>query len=245
MADEGEEQAPVRIPLSVATTPRNADLTKDALLQNCFIDGSQMGNKYVVKRPGFYVGSEAITTGNNRGIYVNPNNPSGGVAHETQVWYVSNTGTLSSFSGTFSPPPGEPDNAEGFMDYEFSVTAPTVGAPYNGAISAYQNSTTDLILTFAYAVVDNNLGTQLYAYSIGCGTSTSGDIYGGDTTGFIAGTPASHTVQIKKEGANINAYIDAVLTLSIPVAPIPRFVSAYLTSETVGTGVSISGLQFI
>jgi hypothetical protein len=132
MAEEYDEQAPVRIPLSVATTPRNADLTKDALLQNCFIDGSQMGNKYVVKRPGFYVGSEAVTTGNNRGVYVNPNNVSGGTPGEVEVWYIPAAG--GTYLSSFQVPDEPPEEPTLYVSFDVS------GASGGEAIISFGNN---------------------------------------------------------------------------------------------------------
>src|SRR3989304_5831549 len=77
----------LRIPLSVPTVPRNTSLTKDALLKNCYIDQGKQGNKFAVKRPGFYVGTEAITTGLNRGIYYDP--------YTGFTWYLNNLGILT------------------------------------------------------------------------------------------------------------------------------------------------------
>lgn len=91
MVDENEEQGPVRIPIAVDTTPRTSSLDKDALLKNCFVEGSLSGVAYVVKRPGLLVGTEAITTGANRGIFVNPQN-----VGTTIVWYINSSGTLTS-----------------------------------------------------------------------------------------------------------------------------------------------------
>jgi len=77
----------LRIPLSVPTVPRNTSLIKDALLKNCYIDQGKQGNKFAVKRPGFYVGTEAITTGLNRGIYYDP--------YTGFTWYLNNLGILT------------------------------------------------------------------------------------------------------------------------------------------------------
>src|SRR3989304_6636805 len=77
----------LRIPLSVPTVPRNTYLTKDALLKNCYIDQGKQGNKFAVKRPGFYVGTEAITTGLNRGIYYDP--------YSGDTYYLNNLGNLT------------------------------------------------------------------------------------------------------------------------------------------------------
>jgi hypothetical protein len=70
--DENVQQGALRIPLNSSLVPRDSTISKDALLQNCFIDESTAEVSYTTKRPGFYVGTEAITTGLNRGVYYNP-----------------------------------------------------------------------------------------------------------------------------------------------------------------------------
>jgi hypothetical protein len=63
----------LQIPLAVPTFPRSASLDKDAYLKNCYIDKSKTGKSFAVKRPGFLVGSEGVTTGLSRGIFYGPN----------------------------------------------------------------------------------------------------------------------------------------------------------------------------
>lgn len=84
-----------RIPLATPSEPRDETLTKDSLLTNCFIDQSKVGTMYAVKRPGFTVGTEGITTDTNRGIFY----------HNGTVYYIDENDTLQGFipPGTFYP----------------------------------------------------------------------------------------------------------------------------------------------
>jgi hypothetical protein len=70
--DENSPDSVQRVSLNTSLIPRDSSLAKDALLQNCFVDNSTAGVAYTTKRPGFYVGTEAITTGLYRGVYYNP-----------------------------------------------------------------------------------------------------------------------------------------------------------------------------
>lgn len=80
-----------RLSLAVSTVPRNSDNTvKDSLVQNAFIDKSKSGSEFVVKRPGFLVNLEAITTGLNRGIFLSPFN--------NQNYYVNNTNNIIGYA---------------------------------------------------------------------------------------------------------------------------------------------------
>lgn len=64
----------LRLPLAVPTEPRNNDdLTKDALLQNAYIDKDPAGSLYTIKRPGMTLEEETVNVESNRGIYFNPN----------------------------------------------------------------------------------------------------------------------------------------------------------------------------
>jgi hypothetical protein len=81
----------LRLSLAVSTEPRDENsLDKDAQLINCFIDKDPIGTTYVVKRPGFLVGSEGITTGLNRGIFLSP--------YDNDVWYVDDNGDLQNYT---------------------------------------------------------------------------------------------------------------------------------------------------
>jgi hypothetical protein len=62
-----------RISLALPTIPREPNTNKDAVVKNAYIDNSQTGVSYAVKRPGFYAGLEGITTGTNKGVFWNPN----------------------------------------------------------------------------------------------------------------------------------------------------------------------------
>jgi len=77
-----------RLELGVPTEPRDANLDKDALLQNAFVEKNPYGAIFAVKRPGFVMGSDGVTTGLNRGIFY----------HNGTVWYVTtNPGILGGF----------------------------------------------------------------------------------------------------------------------------------------------------
>lgn len=82
---------PLRLPLAVSTSPRsNSYQDKDALVVNAYIDKSTSQVHYLVKRPGFLLGTEAITTGLNLGIYINP--------YDGFVYYYN--GTLNHYTPT-------------------------------------------------------------------------------------------------------------------------------------------------
>jgi len=64
----------IRLSLAVPTEPRNADLYKDALLQNAFIDtDTNTKTLYAVKRAGKELLEEPVNVEENRGIYYNQN----------------------------------------------------------------------------------------------------------------------------------------------------------------------------
>jgi hypothetical protein len=107
----------VRLSLALPTLPREPNANKDAEVKNVYIDNSQTGISYVVKRPGFYVGTEAITVGNARGIYVNPNAPNGDDEGETRLWYIGGTSGIGGTTGAFSL---------NFIDSEFAPPEPPV-----------------------------------------------------------------------------------------------------------------------
>lgn len=90
--DEQNPQAPVRIPLAVALTSRDATLEKDSLLKNCFTEASQLGNNRVVKRSGSTLASNSIVCGNSRGIFMNPQ------GSQTTIYYIDEASSLQSFS---------------------------------------------------------------------------------------------------------------------------------------------------
>jgi len=64
----------IRLSLAVPLTIRNENnLDKDALLRNAFIEISQSGTGFAVKRAGYSLGTNSIMVGTNRGIFYNPN----------------------------------------------------------------------------------------------------------------------------------------------------------------------------
>lgn len=78
----------LRISLALPSEPRDPSLTKDSLLTNCFIESSKIAEiHYALKRPGFTVGTEGITTGLNRGIFF----------YGGTVWYVDENDALQGF----------------------------------------------------------------------------------------------------------------------------------------------------
>jgi hypothetical protein len=79
--------ADLRISLALPSEPRDPSFTKDSLLTNCFIETSKIGTNYALKRPGFTVGTEGITTGLNRGIFF----------YNGTVWYVDENTALQGF----------------------------------------------------------------------------------------------------------------------------------------------------
>jgi hypothetical protein len=145
----------VKLPLAVSTTPRDANNTsKDALLQNLYIDKSKSGITYVVKRPGFSIETEGITTGLNRGIFINPNTEFNYTPEYPLVWYIDNAGNLSFFIG----------GASMWSDAE----------TYNlNDVVAYDDGTGPKIY---YAKVDNITGT----FTTPSSTTTPGTLLWGD-----------------------------------------------------------------
>lgn len=82
---------PLRLSLAVSTVPRSSSYQdKDALVVNAFIDKSASQVHYLVKRPGYTLNNGTIVTGNFKGIFINPNNPS-------VVYYISSTESLLSY----------------------------------------------------------------------------------------------------------------------------------------------------
>jgi len=225
-----EEQAPVRIPLGLATTPRNADLTKDALLQNCFIDGSQMGNRYAVKRPGFYVGSEGVTTGLNRGIYVNPNNVTGGSPGEVEIWFVGESG-LNSFSYDPDPP------VDVFRDYSADLVVGPTAAGSSGAF-AYEGTTVSLddYVRFYYFV---NSGDPY----IGFGWVLGG--IPGEAAEIHTTLNGTYFMEVKLETGNFNLYQDSILISSFANPGFTTWSVPTLQESEQGSEVVINNLQFI
>jgi hypothetical protein len=229
----------VRLPLGVPTTPRNADsLDKDALLQNGYVDQSSSGTLYAVKRPGFYVGSEAITTGLNRGVYINPNNPTGGTPGQTQVWYIgSNTGVgggLSSFSTDGEPP------VVGFRDFSFNANYPS--STGDGSTRASESSTSpDVVVT----VHCGDSADPLRQTALRIGTSGNPIVYGQSTI-VIPAAVELVLYEVKLESNNFNLYKDGILLTNVSATGVPGFINPALSQAAVsGPFPTITNLQFI
>src|SRR5665647_3766250 len=92
----------LQIPLAVPTFPRSASLDKDAYLKNCYIDKSKTDKSYAVKRPGFLVGSEGVTTGLYRGIYSPPWGTTAYLDTYGQLQWLGGLSTTSGL-GSWSP----------------------------------------------------------------------------------------------------------------------------------------------
>ena len=72
----------MRLPLAVPTEPRNSSsLTKDALLQNAFIDKDAI-TSYIVKRAGMLLESSPSNATTVKGIFYNPN--------QSKLFYITN-----------------------------------------------------------------------------------------------------------------------------------------------------------
>lgn len=234
MVDEYESSEKIlRLPLTVPTVPRNANsLEKDPLLQNAYLDGSQSGVQYVVKRPGFYVGSEAITSGLNRGIYVNPNNVSGGVQDNVEVWYITNIGGLDSFN-TSNIPPEEP-----FIDFSFNLVID------NAAISGASG------LAFGYGIETGNdfvIGHYSVVYDTGVPINSTFYLQSTDEESSVSDDilpDGTYLIEIKNELGNYNLYKDSVLYLTIPVT-ITDFSPGSLDSQFQPPEVIVTDLQYI
>jgi len=80
---------PLRLSLAVPTEPRNSSIEKDALTKNAFLEVSKSGTNFCVKRPGFFVGTEGVTTGLNRGIFY----------HNGVIWVVNSGNGLTGYGG--------------------------------------------------------------------------------------------------------------------------------------------------
>lgn len=74
----------LRLNLALPTSPRDAVSSKDALMQNAYIDTDSANTMFAVSRPGFVVGTEGVTSGDNRGIFF----------HNGTVWIVDSTGGI-------------------------------------------------------------------------------------------------------------------------------------------------------
>lgn len=218
----------LRLPLFVPTEPRNSNnLDKDSLLQNCYIDKDPTGIQYVVKRPGFYVGSEAITTGLNRGIYVNPNNVTGGNPGEVEVWYIDSTGELNSISSSF---PSENE----FRNFSFDVTQ----APGDSANNVYELSGTNVKLRVG--VTDNPVGTDwIFMYLT---MSDDITIYGQIEGGGNPPASGTYNIEVKLETGNYNLYLDAVFVMSLAENIAPLFSSPALIQ--IGFFPVVTNVQF-
>jgi hypothetical protein len=235
VAQDYDPQAPVRIPLAVATNPRSADVAKDALIKNAFIDSSQRSEtKYVVKRPGFYVGSEAITTGNNRGIYVNPNNPTGGTPGEVEVWYIPAAGGayLTSFSVSDEPPP-----VDVFRNYSANLIIDVSPSPTAGS---FLNESTEVIL---------NDFVRFYYYQNGSDPYLAFEWVLGGVPGGAAEIHSTlngtYFMEVKLEGGNFNLYQDSVLVSTFVDPGFGAWPNPTLSGDIQGTGITFSDLQFI
>ena len=238
---EEPQRREIRLPVAVPTTSRKAtELDKDSLLQNVFIDTSKLGSKYAVKRPGFLVGSEAVTTalrtpGNPdpmRGIFVNPNNTTGGVAGETEIWYISSmyttTPSLSSFSHPLPPP--------GFRDFSFNYTQELLN---NNTTQARENSISDLI--FTVEVGDSAFPGDQVRVLIGRYLDLGFYVDSGRTFWpIIAGISL---VEVKLESDKFNLYRNGALWVSLSAIGIPEFSIPTLILNQ--TGEALTNLQFL
>lgn len=246
MAQEAPDNTP-RLPLAVPVLPRDAtNLDKDSFTRNAYLDSSKSGRSFVNKRPGFYVGSEAITTGLNRGIYVNPNNPTGGTPGQTQIWYIPSTGggNLTSFTGTFLPPE-PPADAEGFQDFSFSITTVPPDPVTLGVAEVFESSSTNVRIGVGWGVSEPTSSTVIVLEA----EQLDGTNIVAVSTGVIPIKIGTFFLEVKRELPNLNLYLDSVLTLSLPVALIPAIVTPSLSYEIAPppfTGISsITDLQFI
>lgn len=77
----------VRLSLALPTEPRDSTLDKDSLTKNAFLEQSKSDVTFTRKRPGFILGTEGVTTGNNRGIFF----------HNNVVWVVTSGNGLTGY----------------------------------------------------------------------------------------------------------------------------------------------------
>lgn len=217
-----------RISLALPTIPREPNTNKDAEVKNAYIDDSQTGNSYVVKRPGFYVGTEAITVGNARGIYVNPNAPNGDGEGETLLWYISEPTpgnfVLNSISSTFEPPE-PPVEEELVISADFQIIDDSSGAL---ASAYYIDPDTGLGVLMGVIALS---GTRQRTFTVG-DILNSGDVMYSDSLG------PDGTYKITKTPTLFYCYFNNVL-----LGTYPYQATGYTTTQSTESNATVTDIQ--